>query len=285
MSRMAKLSTRKIIVVLTTLFVVVAIAGVTFYQHLIDSPGKQIIHKYMADKGIRAFPGTQAYRVVMRQIVWNDFPELTHLSEYIHTQEELDAVRRYAFKYSGYQKRYGKYQEPAIQEAVVPTAISTPVDNPYLKTRIYVGPGCATEHLNRYSLYLLPGWYFKTQGRFSNLYNYNPSQIKFTHGSPINLPPDVIHIELRAIHLSEGQTIQDWVQQRPYSKEWVSFEDNSLVSLAWKNPASEIVHLAIQTSKNNGFILANVKMDSPEFSNALEILGSINFPSKCSRAE
>jgi hypothetical protein len=81
----------------------------------------RIIHSYMQANGIETEPGTKEYKIFMRQIVWNEHPELAEIgTEYIHNQEELEAVRAYAWKYSGYKKLYGGNQEPEVEEAKAP---------------------------------------------------------------------------------------------------------------------------------------------------------------------
>lgn len=116
---------------LILVLLILAGAGIfAAYQAVIEWPGRQIIHAYMEAKGIDIRPGTQEYKLFMRRVVWGEFPELRQISEFIENQEELDAVKHYAFKYSGYQKLYGKYREPDIPEAKAPPATSTFIPSP-----------------------------------------------------------------------------------------------------------------------------------------------------------
>lgn len=110
------------------ILVLLILAGVSFfaaYQIVLDWPGRQIIHAYMEAKGINIRPGTPEYKIFMRQVVWGEFPELRQISDFVKTQEELDAVSRYAFKYSGYRKLYGKYQRTELPEVKALSASPT----------------------------------------------------------------------------------------------------------------------------------------------------------------
>ena len=58
----------------------------------------------------------------MRGILWGDIPELTKIGAgYVGSQEELDYILDYAWEFSGYKDLYGRYKEPEIEEAKVPT--------------------------------------------------------------------------------------------------------------------------------------------------------------------
>ena len=86
-----------------------------------EARSEQIIHSFMASKGIHAKPGTPQHRLFMRQIIWGEFPELTgDHSEFITGPGGLDALFNYAWKYSGYQELYAGYAEPDPPEALTP---------------------------------------------------------------------------------------------------------------------------------------------------------------------
>lgn len=81
----------------------------------------QIVNSFMESKGIHAKPGTQEYKIIMRKIVWGEYPELNgDNSKFIQNPNEIDHVLEYAWKYSGYKELYGGGNEPFIKEAVPP---------------------------------------------------------------------------------------------------------------------------------------------------------------------
>jgi len=82
---------------------------------------EQIIDSYMQANGIEIKPGTEEYGMFMRQIFWGEHPELAEAgSNFIKNQEELEYVRAYAWKYSGYEELYGGKNEPDVGEAPSP---------------------------------------------------------------------------------------------------------------------------------------------------------------------
>ena len=79
---------------------------------------EQIINSFMIEKGWDYQQNSREYKIFMRGIVWGAYPELTGKnSVFVDSQYELDAVYDYAWKYSGYEKLYGGYGEPNIDEA------------------------------------------------------------------------------------------------------------------------------------------------------------------------
>lgn len=115
------------------LLILLSMAGVSLlmvYHAIVDWPGNQIVQAYMKTRGIIIQPGTLEYKIFMRQIAWGEIPELWQLSEFIHNQEELEAVQHYAFKYSGYLKGSRKLPEREVQEALPPPTSPTPNQSP-----------------------------------------------------------------------------------------------------------------------------------------------------------
>lgn len=86
---------------------------------------KEIIQSYIETNGLVLKPGSEEYIIFMRRIVWGEVPELSQIgSEYFKTTEELECVNAYAWKYSGYEDRYGGYEvEEDLEEAVIPTSM------------------------------------------------------------------------------------------------------------------------------------------------------------------
>ena len=83
---------------------------------------EQIIHSYIESQGLSIRQGTDDYRILMRKIIWGEVPELTEIGAgYINSQEELEYVVSYAWKFSGYKEAYINYREPDIKEAKLPT--------------------------------------------------------------------------------------------------------------------------------------------------------------------
>lgn len=70
-------------------------------------------------------PGSEEYTIFMRRIVWGEVPELSQIGfGYIKSTEELEYVNAYAWKYSGYEDRYGGYEvDEDLKEAVIPTSV------------------------------------------------------------------------------------------------------------------------------------------------------------------
>jgi hypothetical protein len=108
------------LLILTGLILIVILA----FQWIIHIPTKQekranqIINSFMESKGIQAEPGSEEYRIIMRKIIWGEYPELTgEDSKFIENPDELDCVFDYAWQYSGYKELYGGDDEPDIWEA------------------------------------------------------------------------------------------------------------------------------------------------------------------------
>jgi hypothetical protein len=83
-----------------------------------EARAEQIIHSFMEAQGIDIQPGTEDYTIFMREIVWNEYPELTGKdSDFVKDQDELDCVLDYAWNHSGYKELYGDYNESDAEEA------------------------------------------------------------------------------------------------------------------------------------------------------------------------
>ena len=115
--------------VLLLLSIVVVLAFISLVAILIrmnlrseqEITAEQIIYSYMQANGIEIKPGTTEYRMFMRQIFWGEHPELAETgTNFIKNQEELEYVRAYAWKYSGYEGLYGGKNEPDVGEAPSP---------------------------------------------------------------------------------------------------------------------------------------------------------------------
>jgi hypothetical protein len=79
---------------------------------------EQIIHSFMEAQGIDIQPGTEDYTIFMREIVWNEYPELTGKdSDFVKDQDELDCVLDYAWNHSGYKELRGGFGESDVEEA------------------------------------------------------------------------------------------------------------------------------------------------------------------------
>lgn len=75
----------------------------------------------MNSKGMDIEPGTDEYKIFMRRILWEEYPELTNEgSTFVDKTEEIDYILVYAWKHSGYKEMYGNYREPEEKEAVPP---------------------------------------------------------------------------------------------------------------------------------------------------------------------
>lgn len=84
---------------------------------------EKIIQSFMETQSLDIKPGTDAYQIFMRKIIWGEYPELTALgSTFINSPDDLNGVYAFAWKYSGYQDLYGEYQDDIdLQEAFLPT--------------------------------------------------------------------------------------------------------------------------------------------------------------------
>lgn len=83
-----------------------------------EKRASQIINSFIESMGIQAEPGTEEYKIIMRKIIWGEYPELTSEdSKFIENPDELDFVFDYAWKYSGYKELYGGDEEPDIRGA------------------------------------------------------------------------------------------------------------------------------------------------------------------------
>ena len=66
-------------------------------------------------------PGTDEYKILMRRILWGEYPELTdESSTFVDNQEEINDILDYAWKHSGYKEMCGGYREVEEEEAVSP---------------------------------------------------------------------------------------------------------------------------------------------------------------------
>lgn len=89
--------------------VLLVVAGITFSPFTglaVDTPirsAEQIICAFMNAKGMDIQPSTEEYTVLMRSIIWEEYPELTgDDSEFVENQRELESVFNYAWEQSGY---------------------------------------------------------------------------------------------------------------------------------------------------------------------------------------
>ena len=105
----------------SAIVLLVLLLGNKYIQTKHERQAKQIIHTFMEAEGMNIQPNTEEYTILMRRIVWGEYPELTELdSGFIENQTELGYVLDYAWKYSGYKDLYGRYDEPDANEVKPP---------------------------------------------------------------------------------------------------------------------------------------------------------------------
>ncbi len=99
----------------------VALLGNRYVQTYRERQAERIIRTFMEAKSINIQSNTEDYKIFMRRIVWGEYPELTEFdSDFTENETELGYVLDYAWKYSGYEDLYGRYNEPDADEAKPP---------------------------------------------------------------------------------------------------------------------------------------------------------------------
>ena len=103
------------------LSVIIGIMFNLFPGFAVDASPKsaeQIIHSFLDVKGMDIRPNTEEYTMLMRRIVWEEYPELTgSSSEFVRNQEELYNVFEYAWEHSEYRNLYRERERFSLEEA------------------------------------------------------------------------------------------------------------------------------------------------------------------------
>jgi hypothetical protein len=159
----------------------------------------------------------------------------------------------------------------------------------------FVGPECFVDRGRRFSLRLPYGWFASnplSDSGISSLSNYNPDEIKYDHGAPVNLPPGHIKIEISYIQLDSEQTLEQWMNgeiasinspisgrldakaSQPYSYKLGKYEGLTFTitdTVGWN---ARLIALALDGGKIISIHL--YPANSPAFSEALSILSTLD---------
>lgn len=110
----------KLALVLSVIIGVMFNLSYGFGADISSKSAEQIISSFIDAKGMDVQQDTEEYTMLMRRIVWEEYPELTgNSSVFVRSQEELDNVLDYAWEHSGYRNLYRGHNEIIFEEAVL----------------------------------------------------------------------------------------------------------------------------------------------------------------------
>jgi hypothetical protein len=196
---------------------------------------------------------------------------------------------------------------PSIDELIssypLPEETFTP-SYPIQRTRReIIGPDCLRDNSKNITMKLKKGWYgyiSRTEVASIDIFNYDTDEIKYSHGKPMNLPDDDIKIEIYSLKIDKGGSLENWISTHVEKVNKQAYPEINL-------NASASEYYPIQLGKYSGYAYAvtdaggwNARViglqldqekalvinlfpaDSPAFSEALEILSTLNTSNNCS---
>lgn len=151
----------------------------------------------------------------------------------------------------------------------------------------FVGPTCFIDNLNQYGVWLPRGWYGSPSKvdkwwLESNLFNYDPQKIKYSHGAPLNLPADHLRVRISVGKLADGpsakQWISDWISKYTPQVQTSSFRlgPYEAVILKVSKIHVDLLQILISTKDGRVFRISFSPTDSEAIPQALRILSRLS---------
>ncbi len=193
-------------------------------------------------------------------------------------------------------------------------AVASPYPRPNSSDLTFAGPGCIAERSGRISLRLPPGWYADTGDGFIDLANYDPNQLRFDHGRPLNLPSGAFHARIWTAELAPGQTLEERFRQQIdqptgsglIEREWLDI--GAILPFGCKHPdplhliapsaqgmrivtdcranRADPCNLILQYGQGTQIAIVSIFENRPfSLAEALSILGSLEMPGNCPRLD
>lgn len=194
---------------------------------------------------------------------------------------------------------YGPTSEEQSTNLTYPpqeTTISTPLPpSPTPKVK-FKGAECFIDPYNGITLWLPTGWFGhianSQYGGASKIFNYDPSNIQYDHGAPINLPDSHIDVQITSLKLEAGQTLEQWVAKTIEDKnsaqkidnlngtagQYSSYTIGNYDGFSYSITDSAGWNAQMITFEANGrIIILNIfPANSPDFPAAIEILNTLD---------